>query len=57
MTQIGSSGIFTYFSEDAKLGMYYKYLVFDQYGNCVEKLIHMHFIWNLDLKMHLELWT
>ena len=37
MTQIGSSGIFTYFSEDAKLGMYYKYLVFDQYGNCVEK--------------------
>ena len=37
MTQMGSSGIFTYFSEDAKLGMYYKYLVFDQYGNCVEK--------------------
>ncbi|MDY5213015.1 1,4-alpha-glucan branching enzyme [Intestinibacter sp.] len=37
MKQIGNSGIFTYFSEDAKLGMYYKYLIFDQYGNCVEK--------------------
>ncbi len=37
MVQIGNSGIFTYFSKDAKLGMYYKYLVFDQNGNCTEK--------------------
>lgn len=37
MEQIGESGIFTYFTEDAELGMYYKYLVFDQYNNCTEK--------------------
>lgn len=37
MEQIGKSGIFTYFSEDAEIGMYYKYLIFDKYGNCTEK--------------------
>lgn len=37
MEQIGKSGIFTYFSENAELEMYYKYLVFDQYDNCTEK--------------------
>mgnify|MGYP004714749251 CR=1 FL=1 len=37
MEQIEESGIFTYFSENAELGMYYKYLVFDQNDNCTEK--------------------